>query len=184
MGDEQAKLSTLIRGLMEGVAGSTAVAGQQYLYALNTYCHTEGDKTVPDCVRIEVSPGHVMDVPLLVLLRLPSFSLDEVEIDLSIKLTKPEIKDALNESLGSGGPQKVSYSIEACPRGGNGSRQSDHVNLRLKFTGHEQTEGYTRALDAIMESMLVVKTESAPERRVITMGPQGEDHDPTSSSSD
>jgi len=186
MDSQRAKLSALIRGLQDAVQDSTAVAGQHYMHVMHHFFHRDGNKTVPNCVRIEVSPGHVMDLPLISLVRLPTYQLEEIDIDLSLKIVESEVKKAVMDLADEDSPKRASYSVEMSPKGGNGSRRSDHVNIKLKFKAHEPAEGYSRVLDSILNGMEAVSEGNACERRVCVLGEnlgEIEHNTPTSSSS-
>lgn len=170
MSEQRAKLSALIRGLMDSVQDSTAVAGQHYLHAFRHYFSQQDGVATPDHIRIEVSPGHILDVPLIALLRLPSYQLEELEVEMSLRMVRGDIKRAVDREIDdTNEADRVSYTIEPCPKD-SGGRRSDRVNLRLKFKAHEATEAYHRALDALLNGMQVASTGEEPEHNVLSIG--------------
>lgn len=181
--DDRARLSALFRGIMDAVQATTASAGQQYLHAFEHYFHVEGDRMVPNCVRVELTPGVVVDIPVITLLRLPSYQLEELEVDLSLRLRKEEVKSAVRSEIRSNTAKKVSYSVEVCPRSSPDGRTNDQVHLKMKFKATDTPESIERLIEKLNGTIQETPSDQAIERQLLTFGDAPRAHSHTSSSS-
>jgi len=169
---EKAKFSALLTGVMSAVQKASSTAGQQNLYILDQYFKKDADgKLQPLYVRIEVAPGKVMDVPLITLMNPASYKLDELEMQLSIRLSLDSIKKATHDQLTNSSIRRASYSVEMCPRDSGGKRRpSDLVDVKVKFKASDPSEGLMRILEDLSNSITTVSEGQAPDRKHLVTG--------------
>lgn len=167
---ERSKLSALLTGVMSAVQKAATTAGQQNLYLLDQYFHADKDgNRLPIYTRIETASGKVMDVPLICLINPAGYRLDELEMDLSIKLTLAEVKKAVHDYVSNNTMKKGSYAVELCPKDSKRNvRPDDVVDVKIKFKASETPEGLSRIIETLDNTINVVPKNTAPDDRYIT----------------
>ena len=147
---ERSKLSALLTGVMSAVQKAACTAGQQNLHVLDHYFSEDEEtgKLTPLYTRIQIAPGRVMDIPLITLLEPSGYGLEELEMDLSVRLKLDEVKKAIHRTAKKNNVQKGSYSVELCPRGQTATRRpSDVVDVKVRFKSRDASEGLSRIIE-------------------------------------
>lgn len=157
------KLSHLTRGIQDAVQDAQAVAGQQLIHVLKSFFDPDGEQWVPKVVRLEVAPGQQMDVPLISLVTPRAYFLDEMTVDMAIRLLPDEVKRAVVE--GNSRAERGSYSFDMLPSGKQGD--SSCVRLTMKFGSQEPPEGIMRLIEDLTNTITPFKTGEGPERSLV-----------------
>lgn len=168
---ERSKFSALLTGVMNAVQKAASSAGAQNLHILDHYFKEDPDteELIPVYTRIRVAPNQVMDVPLICLLEPSGYRLDELEMDLSVRLTLDQIKEQVHRNANNK-IKRGSYSVELCPKGScSNSRSSDVVDVRVKFKSTEAAEGLSRIIEDLNNTITPMAPENAPERDTLTI---------------
>lgn len=168
---ERSKFSALLTGVMAAVQKAAVTAGQQNLHVLQHYFNENDDGTLEaKYARVEIAPGQVMDIPLICLMEPSGYRLDELEMDLSVRMKLDAVKAAIHGSVEAGDIKKGSYSVELCPPSKEGGRRrSDVVDVRVKFKSTDPAEGLNRIIEDFNNTITPVPKTSAPDRKTLTI---------------
>lgn len=184
---ERSKLSALLTGVMSAVQKAAVTAGQQNMHVLKHYFerdpHTQ--ELRPITTRIQIGSGQVLEVPLICLLEPSGYVLDELQMDLSVRLQLDQVKKAV-EDLEQSTIKKGSYSVELCPRDRQHDRRpTDVVDVRVKFKSSEPAEGLSRIIEDLNNTISPTRpkpTEPTEEQPLPDSAPivldDGQDLDP------
>lgn len=158
----QHKLSHLTRGIQDAVQDAQAVAGQQLIHVLKAFFDPDGEKWIPKVVRVEVSPDQWLDIPLITLVTPRAYFLDEMTVDMAIRLLPDGLKDAC--VAGNSQAQRGSYKFEMVP---SGRADEGSVRMTMKFSSQVPPEGIMRLIEDLTNTITPFKPGEATERSLV-----------------
>lgn len=141
-------LTDITRGMQHAASTTTAMLGEQFLHLINQYFDKEKDGTLrAKMVRVELSPGNMVNVPLISLVQPSAIVLKKLRIRMSIRIEEAEIKAAQKELMGNSEATRLSFKVSMSPRTGILGRRSDVTDIEMVFEGTDAPEGIMRLIE-------------------------------------
>lgn len=163
--EEKAKLSALVRGIMDSVQSASELAGQQHFEAFRNYFIVSPEGTLqPRYLRIGLADGSVLDVPAFTIVNPSSYVLKRLDVRMAVVLEPHEIKAAVAHGVAQSAGSRCSYAVRLGHEGAKGA-----VKLRLTF---EAEDNAPEALNRIIEELgrSITPTKAPLERPLWTAG--------------
>lgn len=153
-------LSDITRGVQHAVNNAQEILDQHYTRMLGRYFDKYNS---PKMVRIKVPPDSFMEVPLIALMSPSSLYLDELVMDLSLRIDETDVKkwrkldgrviDRTSFAISVGGAQ----SEEGKPKDRN------QIDMRMVFKSIDPPEGIARILDEFTKKIVPQKIVPKPK---------------------
>lgn len=159
-------LSDLTRGIQHAVNTAEEILEQHYVRMLGRYFKEDNS---PRMARIKVPPDSVIDVPLLALVKPSALLLDEMTVDLTLRVDETEVKRFPGRAVGRG-VERTSFTISvgSGKREDGSTRDINHIDVRMVFKSGDVPEGVSRIMEEFTKSILpkkiIPKSETEKEK--------------------
>ena len=155
-------LTDIARGLTHAALSVEELQDQQYIRQVDRYFDRNEDGSLSaKLVRIKTGEDSYIQVPLISLVRPEGIGLDELEVDLSIRLTQSDVKQHTHhadESIVT--RSSFGCEITRSSRSDDRARRpGDVVDLKLKFRRQDPPEGISRILEQFDNFVSLVRDE-------------------------
>lgn len=157
---EKQTLSDIARGIQHAVNTSQEMLEQHYLRMLGRYFDKGNNAKM---VRIKVPPDSVMEVPLIALMSPTGMLLEELVLDLSLRIDETDIKKTRKPDgkivertsfvISVGGGKKVDGK----------SKDTNEIDIRMVFKIGDPPEGIARIVDEFTKKIVPKKIVPKPQ---------------------
>lgn len=153
-------LSDVVRGMAHAAAAADEIIDQQFIKQLDNFFDVDKEtgKLVAKMVQIELGPDRIIEVPLITMVDPALLTLDEVTINMVVKLTQCKVAKRLHLVDRDMEVTRSSFGVtmtSAAP-----DSRSDGLRVSLKFKRIAPPEGATRIIDE-MASLITPRDKSA-----------------------
>lgn len=148
-------LSDITRGIQYAVNSAQDILEQHYVRILGKYFDKRNN---PKMVNIKVPPDSTMEVPLIALVSPNGMYLDELTLDMSLRVDETEVKkiprrdgrsiERTSFAISVGGPKKKDETL----------KDSDQIDIRMVFKSVDPPEGVARIVDEFTKKIIPHKT--------------------------
>ena len=147
-------LSDIIRGIAHAAAAADEIQDRHFMKHLNRYFTQEADGSfTAKYARIRM-PGdtHYVDVPLISLMDPGTLHLGEMEVRMGVRMSKTEVKQAVDQAGRSLGVSRSSFHVEFT--GAKPGERQDVMDITMKFKRPENNlEGVTRVIEDLNQTI-------------------------------
>jgi len=141
-------LTDITRGMQHAASTTTAMLGQQFIHLINQFFDKEKDGTLrAKMVQVELSPDHMVKVPLISLVQPSAIVLDKLKIKMSVRIEESKVKDAVRDVMGNSEATRLSFQVTMSPKTGVLGRRSDITDIEMTFKGVDPPEGIMRLIE-------------------------------------
>lgn len=178
-----ASFTDVIRGFQHAVERAQTVAEQHSIGILDRFFTEEKDeetgitKQRPKMITFEIQRDNWMHVPLITLVDPNSLRLDEMEIEMAMRIKKQEIKSAHSrENCNKDDTTRASWEVEfTAMKETNGDGKQSAIFVKMKFKApKDQNEGLLRIIDEYRKSVNPMpKGDPIPPGQNIAMNGHG-----------
>jgi hypothetical protein len=172
-------LADIARGMQHAVNSTQELVEQHYAGVIERYFEEDTASEsrtpgmYPKVVVFKLPNGHVMNVPMVALVRPEGLMLKEMEVRMTVRIdqatVKPHAKHGEHSSL-----TRTSFECSFAPSAKGDARSSNAVDIVMKFVSGDPPEGVARVIEAYANSALPSKRD--PEK----MPPDATPSSPTS----
>ncbi len=153
-------LSDLTRGIQHAVNTAEEVLEQHYLRMLGRYFNEDNS---PRMARIKVPPDSVIEVPLLALVTPTALKLDELTMDMTLRIDETEVKRFPGRAGRVVERSSFKISVGSGTREDGSPREKNQIDIRMTFKSGDIPEGVSRIMDEFTKSILPKKVMPKPE---------------------
>ena len=126
------------------------MAARHSLQQLDRYFEADGS---PVMVTLKTGPDTVLEVPLLTLIDQSMLVMDEMQVELSLRITETTTKEVTLEQVptADAGPftlDRGSFKVEFAPPRQHARDQDGLIDIVMKFKAGDPPEGVARVVDA------------------------------------
>lgn len=161
-GHSSQTLADIARGMQHAVNSTQELVEQHYAGVIERYFEEDLAKDgrapgmYPKVVVFKLPNGHVMNVPMVALVRPEGLMLKEMEVRMTVRIdqatVKPHAKHGEHSSL-----TRTSFECSFAPSAKGDHRSSNAVDIVMKFISGDPPEGVARVIEAYANSALPSK---------------------------
>lgn len=151
---------------MQHVVNTTQeVLEQHYVRMIDRFLNPDGSaRSMP----IQLDRDYRLDVPLIALLNPPSLALDEMQVQMSVRIDDVSIKTFPPPDGAGGVMSRSSFTVTMAPMtsttSGTGGRPTNIMDITMKFKSGDRPEGVTRIINEFTARMLpTAVSQSSPD---------------------
>lgn len=157
-------LSDIARGMQHAVNTTQEMVARHSLQQLERYFEADGS---PVMVSLKTGPDKVIDVPLVTLIDQSTLVLDEMQVELSLRITDTSTKTAVVEQIPTADESpfsldRSSFKVEFAPPRQEARDQDGLIDIVMKFKAGDPPEGVARVVDAF-NNRIASRQASPPE---------------------
>lgn len=142
----QQTLSDVVRGMAHAASAADAIIDQQFIKQLQNFFDVMGDgKLKAKMVQVDLGNDKIVEVPLITMVDPAILSLDEVNINMVVKLTESKVAKRVHLANKEMEVTRSSFGVtltSAAP-----DSRSDGLRVSMKFKRISPPEGATRLID-------------------------------------
>jgi hypothetical protein len=140
-GQSAQSLSDIARGMQHAVNSTQELTEQHYQEILERYFDDNGAALTK---RFQLPDGTVMDVPLISLVPSAGLKLEEMIIEMSVKIDHSDLKSAHpdKETL-----TRASFQCSFAHRRGDTDLEQDVIEISMKFVAGDPPEGVAKLME-------------------------------------
>ncbi len=142
-------LSDIAKGIQYTVNAAQDVVEKFYIKLLDRYFD---DDQNPISMGINISDDTSIDIPLITLVTPTGMELDELEVDMSLRVDgidkKKEITKAGDEI------HRASFNISFASGGVKSGRDTNMIDLKMKFKQGDAPEGIQRIIESFANNVI------------------------------
>lgn len=148
-------LSDIARGMQHVVNTTQEVLEQHYVRMIDRFLNPDGSaRSMP----IQLDSSHRLDVPLIALLNPPSLALDEMQVQMSVRIDEESVKTFPPPNGAGSEMSRSSFTVTMAPMSsttsGSGGRPTNIMDITMKFKSGDRPEGVTRIINEFTARML------------------------------
>lgn len=153
-------LSDMARGVQHAVNTAQEVLELHYVRLLARYFDEDNN---PKMVRLNVSNDSIIEVPLISLISPHELKLDELTMDLSLRIDETKIKRIPRKE--GGAVERTSFQISVGGgKTGNGTvRDRNVLDIKMVFKSGDPPEGVSRIVEEFTRRIVAKKLVEKPE---------------------
>lgn len=159
-GEGKQTLSDLTRGIQHAVNTAEEILEQHYLRMLGRYFNEDNS---PRMARIKVPPASVIEVPLLALVTPTALKLDEMVLDMTLRIDETEVKRFPGRAGRVVERSSFKISVGSGTREDGSPREKNQIDIRMTFKSGDVPEGVSRIMEEFTKSILPKKLIPKPE---------------------
>ncbi len=147
-------LEDVARGMQYSVNSVQEIVEQHYINMLSRFFDKDHN---PVTVKYNLTPGHVIEVPLITLVKPTSLSLEEISMEMRIRVDEAratEMKGEKKEFIGMTG-----FQVSMAPSSQD-KRKSNEIDIVMKFKAGDPPEGVSRIIDEFTSKLLPKRVDS------------------------
>jgi hypothetical protein len=154
-------LPDFVRGIQHAVNSAMMMYEQNAAAFLDRHLKDDGSPEI-QVVKIPNSK-HVLIVPTMAATHPPDLMLEEIEVRMSIRVDKTEMKPAHPD--GTADLTRSSFQVSLCGtgNGGSGGKESNVIDLVMKFKRGHPPEGVSRIMEEFVRSIQPIPEDQAPK---------------------
>ncbi|WP_316682599.1 DUF2589 domain-containing protein [Ralstonia flaminis] len=158
-------LDDITRGMQHAASSANQMLAQQYTVLLDQFFDADENGTlVAREVELALDSQHRLALPLVSLAVPRGLALDEMTVDMTVR---SDLAETLPAQGGVGGVGKFYVSLAPHSQrgaGDGGGRDSEHIDIQMKFTALQPPEAVMRLIDEYTNRLLPrpVKADAAP----------------------
>lgn len=150
-------LSDIARGMQHVVNATQEVLEQHYVRMIDRFLNPDGSARI---MPIQLNESFRLDVPLIALLNPPSLALDEMQVQMSVRVDDEFTKTFPPLPGTTGEMSRSCFTVTMAPPSGgvgpSGGRASNVIDITMKFKAGDRPEGVTRIIHELTARMLPV----------------------------
>ncbi len=145
----QHTLSDIAKGIQYTVNTAQDVVEKFYIKLLDRYFDDDNN---PISMGINISEDTSINVPLITLVTPTGLELEELEVDMSLRVDGMETK---KETTKAGDEVKrASFNISFSSGGGKSARDTNMIDLKMKFKQGDAPEGIQRIIESFANNVI------------------------------
>lgn len=156
-------LSDVARGMQHVVNATQEVLEQHYIRMLDRFLEPDGSART---MSVKLKGPYRLDVPLITLLNPPSLALDEMQVQMSVRIDSESVKTFPPPAGASGTMSRSSFMVTMAPMpdasgtaGPESHRPSNIIDITMKFKAGDRPEGVTRIINEFVAMMIPTTTQ-------------------------
>ncbi len=148
-------LSDITRGMQYAVNTTQEVLEHHYQKMLDRYFDASGN---PVTTTFNIAQGRVVEAPLITLISPASLALEEMTVEMSIRVNNSSVKEMNKEHVenthsSSFQTTRSSFQVSLAPPAEQG-RSEDVIDIIMKFKKGDTPEGVSRIIDEFTSQIL------------------------------
>lgn len=157
-------LDDITRGMQHAASSANQMLAQQYTALLDQFFDADENGTlVAREVELALDAQHRLALPLVSLAMPRGLALDEMTVNMTVRSDIAETLPAQGEGAGGVGRFYVSLAPHSRRSNGGGSgRDSEHIDIEMKFTALQPPEAVMRLIDEYTNRLLPRPVKPAP----------------------
>lgn len=155
-------LADIARGMQHAVNSTQVVVERHFLRMFDRYFDDDGKAKIQ---RFDLPDGTFMEVPLIALVKRDGLGLEEMEIEMSVRIDHLEGKSAEPK----GEPADVTRTSFQCSftaaKAANGENHQNVVDISMRFKRGDPPEGVARLVEYYANLALPKKSQKPPSQQ-------------------
>lgn len=171
---ENQDLTNVVRGIQHAIASTYSQVANQYIFLIDQFFEEQDDGTyIPLMVRIDIDDKHHMRVPLISMVAPQGLVMKRVQVDMSVKLEKAQVKDATSLADNSRA-ERSSFKVSIAPKTGNSARRDSRVtDVSMVFEAGDPPEGIMRIIEQYANNIQPLPSPDSDPTTDDEPGPDG-----------
>ncbi len=142
-------LSDIVRGMLHSVNCSQEILDQHYNRIIEKYFNSDG---TPKTKSFNVDSEKCVEIPLITLINPSALALKEIDLEMSLHIDQVNVKKEVCSNL-SDILDRGSFNVSVVPSNKSNDKQSDMVDISMKFRTIDPPEGVSRLLDEFIKKI-------------------------------
>ncbi|AEY67794.1 DUF2589 domain-containing protein [Clostridium sp. BNL1100] len=144
-----ATLSDIVRGMLHSVNCSQEILDQHFNKIIEKYFNSDG---TPITKSFNVDSERCVEIPLITLINPSALALKEIDLEMSLHIDQVNVKKHICSNLADI-LDRGSFNVSVVPSNKSNDKQSDMVDISMKFRAIEPSEGVSRFLDEFIKKI-------------------------------
>ncbi len=142
-------LSDIVRGMLHSVNCSQEILDQHYNKIIERFFYPDG---TPVTKSFNVDSERCVEIPLITLINPAALALKEIDLEMSLHIDQVNVKKDMYSNLADT-PVRGSFNVSVVPSTKSNDRQSDMMDISMKFRAVDAPEGVSRFLDEFIKNI-------------------------------
>jgi len=155
------QLTDITRGMYYAASTTMSLVGQQYILFLDQFFDKQEDGSLEaKLAKVALDDSHEIDVPLVALVTPKGLSLDEMTVEVSVRVDQTSLTAA---TTGDNAPitrSRFGVTMSPLQRKDGDKRRSDTVDVKMVFKATDPPEGMMRLIDEFSNRIQPRSSES------------------------
>ncbi|EPR08148.1 DUF2589 domain-containing protein [Ruminiclostridium papyrosolvens] len=142
-------LSDIVRGMLHSVNCSQEILDQHYNRIIERYFNSDG---TPITKSFNIDSEKCVDIPLITLINPSALALKEIDLEMSLHIDQVNVKKDVCSNLADI-LDRGSFNVSVVPTNKPNDKQSDMVDISMKFRAIDAPEGVSKFLDEFIKKI-------------------------------
>lgn len=162
---ETQQLTDVTRGMYYAASTTMSLVGQQYILFLDQFFDKDDEGVLEaKTAKVALDDKHEISVPLIALVAPKGLSLEEMTVDVSVRVDQTELSAA---TKGDNAPiTRTRFGVTMSPfhRHDGERRRTDTVDVKMVFKASDPPEGMMRLIDEFANRIQALPSAGGPDK--------------------